>query len=473
MALDKKLLRTAEFPTIWCPGCGHGVVTQGVIRACNDMGWDKDDIFAVSGIGCSARTTAYMDFNSVQTTHGRALAFATGMKAAHPEKHVFLLLGDGDCMSIGGNHFMHSCKRNIDLTVVVLNNFIYGMTGGQVSPTTPHNAISTTTAYGNIDEPVDICKIAIAAGATFVARTTAYHAAQIPDLVKRGFKNHGFSVIEVLDPCPTGFGGRNGFKAVTQMYDKLRDNSITIEQASKLSEEELEGKYVIGVFKDSTREEYLDKYKRMVEGIKNSTAPKDLSANSNYKAEPLKAPRYECRLSGSGGQGLLMSGIIFCETMIRQGKNAVHAQSYGVEARGGKSRSDVIVSDGEINFPEVASADLLLAMTQDSYEEYRGGVKDGGMIVTDSTFVKAEKIPGRRCYEYPITNYAKDTLGEIRSANILALGIITGLNKFICKDAMMDTVLGRLPKKVHELNIKAFEEGYEVGRKMLESKEAE
>ena len=467
MPLDAKLLRTAEFPTIWCPGCGHGIVTQAAIRACNEMGWEKDEVYAVSGIGCSARTPAYMDFNSIQTTHGRAIAFATGMKIFRPEKHVFLMLGDGDCASIGGNHFLHACKRNIDLTVVVLNNYIYGMTGGQVSPTTPKGGRSTTTVYGNIEEPLDVCKLALAAGASYVARSTAYHATQIPALIKKGFENKGMSVIEVISPCPTGFGGRNNYRHVTQMYEELRDNAVPVAKAEEMTEEELAGKIVTGVFRSVTREEYVEKYYKMLGSITQEDELTDLTADS-YEADPMNSPRYECRLSGSGGQGLVVAGIILSEAMIRQGKRAVHTQSYGVEARGGASRSEVVVSDRDINFPEVTEPDMLLAMTQDSYNKFAKDVKKGGVILSDSTFVKSKPMDDVRWFEYPITTYAKETLGETRAANIVALGLLTGLNGFISKQAVMDAILARLPQKLHALNIRAFEDGYAQGKAMLE-----
>jgi 2-oxoglutarate ferredoxin oxidoreductase subunit beta len=469
MAFDNSLLRTSEFPTIWCPGCGHGIVAQAAIRACGDMGWDRDEVYAVSGIGCSARTPAYMDFNSVQTTHGRAIAFATGMKMFRPEKHVFLMLGDGDCCSIGGNHFIHACKRNIDLTVIVLNNMIYGMTGGQVSPTTPHDSRTTTTAYGNIDEPLDICKLAMAAGASFVARTTAYHAQQIPGLIKEGFANKGFSVIEILCPCPTGYGARNGFKVVGEMYDRLKSMSIPIEKAKTMSPEEMKGKVVIGTFKNEPREEYIEKYFTMIKGISSVETLNDLTSRP-YSTSGKMLGRREFRLSGTGGQGLLLSGIILSEAMIRQGKNAVHTQSYGVEARGGASRSEVVISDDDISFPEVSCPDVLLAMSQASYDKFGASVKVGGAILTDSTFVKAKALNDAKCYEYPITEYAKDTLGEIRAANIVALGLLAGLNDFISKDAMMDSILARLPAKAHELNQKAFNHGYEQGLAMITAK---
>lgn len=466
MALDKKLLRTAEFPTIWCPGCGHGIVAQAAIRACNDMGWEKDDVYAVSGIGCSARTPAYMDFNSIQTTHGRAIAFATGMKMVHPEKKVFLMLGDGDCASIGGNHFIHACKRNIDLTVIVLNNNIYGMTGGQLSPTTPHGKITTTTIYGNIDEPLDICKLAIAAGATFVARTTAYHAQQIPGLIKQGFKNKGMSVIEVIDSCPTNYGGRNGFKNVIEMYDNLKDIAVPIEKSKNMTEDEMKDKVSIGVLHSGIREEFIDKYESMVSKLTNSGDLEDLSGKT-YQFDPIPSKRYECRLSGAGGQGLLMSGIILTETMIRQGKYAVQTQSYGVEARGGASRSEIVISDSDISFPDVSDPDFLLCMSQDSYSKFAKTMKIGGIIVSDKTYVKDEKIEGVTCYEYPITETAKEIFGEIKTANVIALGIVTGLCKFINKEAMLESILNRLPAKVHKLNKEAFDYGYIQGEEFI------
>lgn len=463
-------LRTAEFPSIWCPGCGHGITTQAAIRAIEQLKWDKDEVYAVSGIGCSARTPAYMDFNSVQTTHGRALAFATGMKMFRPEKKVILFLGDGDSSSIGGNHLLHAARRNIDVTVIVMNNNIYGMTGGQCSPTTPQGSRTTTTSYGNIDRELNICEVAMAAGATFVARSTAYHAAQLPALIKQGIANKGFSLIEVLNPCPTGYGARNGFKTVADMYDALRDMSVPLGKAVKMSKEELKGKIVIGIFKNEPEEEYVERYEAMVRQIKQSGESPELKG---IQLEPVSAmpagksiERYECCLSGSGGQGLILAGIILSEAMIRQNKHAVHSQSYGPEARGGASRSDVIISDSSINYPEVIAPDLLLAMTQDSFDKYASNVKKGGIILCDSTYVKPSSISGVHCLDYPISSYAKDSLGQIRTANIIALGIITGLIDFASREAVEHSVMDRFSGKAGELNKKAFNIGYEEGVRM-------
>lgn len=166
-------LRLEHFPHIWCAGCGHGIVLKALLRAINKLNIPKDKVALVSGIGCSSRTPGYVDFNTLHTTHGRALAFATGIKMSNPDLVVIAVMGDGDCAAIGGNHFIHAARRNIDITVVVENNFIYGMTGGQVSPTTPYGVPATTAPYGALERPFDIINLAEGAGAIFGARATA------------------------------------------------------------------------------------------------------------------------------------------------------------------------------------------------------------------------------------------------------------------------------------------------------------
>jgi len=469
LSINKSYLRTSEFPSIWCPGCGHGIITQAAIRAIEQLGWDKDEVYAVSGIGCSARTPAYMDFNAVQTTHGRAITFATGMKMFRPEKKVILFLGDGDCASIGGNHLLHAARRNIDLTVIVMNNYIYGMTGGQCSPTTPHESRTSTTVFGNIDRELDICAVAIAAGATFVARSTAYHAAQLPRLINQGIANKGFSLIEVISPCPTGFGANNGYKAPADMYDMLRDVSISVDKAQSMSKAELKGKIVTGILMNEPDEEYIDKYDAMVAKIlKNgNNSEMQVIEVGPETGKNIPIDRYEFCLSGFGGQGLILAGIILSEAMIRQNKNAVHNQSYGPQARGGASRSDVIISDREINYPEVTHPDFLLAMTQDSFNKFSCSVKKGGIILCDSTYVKPDPIEGVQCFEYPITGCAKETFGEVKTANIIALGIMTGLLDFVSQEAVEHAVMSRIPAKLKELNQRAFNLGCVQGRQLV------
>jgi 2-oxoglutarate ferredoxin oxidoreductase subunit beta len=461
-------LREIEFPTIWCPGCGHGIVTKAAIRAIAKLGLDKNDVLAVSGIGCSARAPAYCDFNSVQTTHGRAIAFATGMKMHRPDLHALLFLGDGDCAAIGGNHFLHAAKRNIDLTVIVMNNNIYGMTGGQGSPTTPFMSNTTTTPFGNVEPELKLCEVAMAAGATFVARTTAYHVNQIAAFIERGLKNKGFSLIEVIDPCPTGFGRRNKFKTPVAMYEWLRDAAVSVEKAKNMSEEELEGRIITGVFKDITRPEYISEYEKMSERAQKQIKPADdyLEVIPDEIREALE--RYEIRLTGSGGQGLVLAGIMLAEATIKQGRNAVHSQSYGPEARGGASRSEVVLSDGDINFPEVIAPDVLLAMTQQAADKFSPGVKPEGIILLDSTFVaQAPEVDATKVFCYPITGFARERLGNPLVGNVLALGILARLTGKMSLAALESTVRARVPAGVVDLNVKALQEGYAIGEQLI------
>src|SRR5210317_692885 len=190
--VHKYLRHDKKFPHVWCPGCGNGIVLGAMIRAIDRLAYRKDDIVMVSGIGCSGRLPVYVDFNTLHTTHGRALTFATGVKLAKPELKVIVVMGDGDATAIGGNHFIHAARRNIDLTAIIINNAIYGMTGGQCSPATPIGARATTAPYTNIEPAFDIAGLAVTAGAAFVARGTAYHAQKLHSLIAQAVKKPGF-----------------------------------------------------------------------------------------------------------------------------------------------------------------------------------------------------------------------------------------------------------------------------------------
>ena len=268
------MMRTERLPHIWCPGCGDGIIVKSLLRAIKKMGLDRDQVVNVSGIGCSSRTPGYLDFNTLHTAHGRALAFATGVKAYKPELKVFAVSGDGDAVAIGGNHFIHACRRNIDITLVVYNNLIYGMTGGQNSPTTPQGSRSTTMVYGNIEPPFDICQLAIGAGATFVARTTVAAPVQIERLFQQGMEHKGFSVIEVIVNCPTAYGRRNKLRNAADNIKMYKDQSVRVEQAKKMTPEELQGKIITGVLHhDTTRGEYTDMYAALVSRVQNPAKP--------------------------------------------------------------------------------------------------------------------------------------------------------------------------------------------------------
>ncbi len=261
----KKYMRVAKFPHIWCPGCGHGIVTSALMRAIHHAGLDQNKTVIVSGIGCSSRASGYMDFDTIHTTHGRALAFATGIKMANPELKVIVMTGDGDASAIGGNHLIHAARRNIGITCICLNNNIYGMTSGQYSPTTPACALATTAPFGNIDPSFDLCKLVQGAGASFVARGTAYHARVLEKLMVKAIQNDGFSFVEAIDQCPTYFGRKNKMGDPYGMMKLQQENSVPVSKAATMTEEELAGKYVVGELYNKPRLEYTKAYQQVID----------------------------------------------------------------------------------------------------------------------------------------------------------------------------------------------------------------
>ncbi|MBI5598633.1 MAG: 2-oxoacid:ferredoxin oxidoreductase subunit beta [Deltaproteobacteria bacterium] len=261
-----KYIRKNKLPHIWCPGCGHGIVLKSLLRAIDKSGLTKDQICMVSGIGCSSRTPGYVDFNTMHTLHGRALSYATGVKLAKPELKIIVTTGDGDALAIGGNHFIHTCRRNIDMTILVYSNAIYGMTGGQFSPTTPQGSMSTTSRYGNIEPSFDCCELAKAAGATFVARGTAYHTQELERTLIEAVRHKGTAVVEILDSCPIYFGRQNKYKSASQMMEQIeKDGTIPAAQAEKLPPEEVKGKLLRGILHRVERPEYCEQYLKLVE----------------------------------------------------------------------------------------------------------------------------------------------------------------------------------------------------------------
>ena len=244
-----KYLRPGAEMTTSCPGCGDGMIAHSLLRGIDDLGMDMDDFVFVCGIGCAGWIPSpYFDVDTLHTTHGRPIAFATGVKLARPDLNVVVVSGDGDLSAIGGNHLIHAARRNIGLTVVCANNGIYGMTGGQVAPTTPSGMRTTTTPYGNPERPFDLCKLVAAAGATYVARWTTAHPRFITRSFIRGLKHDGFAFIEVISQCPVQFGKLSGTGGAVDMLEDFRERSIPLRQASRLSEEELSGRLVVGEF---------------------------------------------------------------------------------------------------------------------------------------------------------------------------------------------------------------------------------
>jgi 2-oxoglutarate ferredoxin oxidoreductase subunit beta len=250
-------------PHLWCPGCGVGQVWHFTTKAIEELGLDEDRVLWVGGSGCTGRMCTYWHKDFFHTLHGRALSFATGVKLARPEMTVLVHSGDGECVAIGGNHLIHAARRNVDITLIAINNFNYGMTGGQFSPTTPSSVYTSTTPYGNQEAPFDLSTLMKEAGATYIARWTTVHARQVINAIKKGIQNKGFSFIEVLAQCPTQYGRRNKLGDAVQMMEWLKANSIPKEKAEKMPPEELKRKFIIGELFADTRPEFSD-YMRAV-----------------------------------------------------------------------------------------------------------------------------------------------------------------------------------------------------------------
>ena len=265
---------TKKFPNVWCSGCGIGIVMGALIRAIDRIGLEKDDVALVSGIGCTGRMPVYMDFNTIHTTHGRALAFATGLKIAKPAMKVITIMGDGDAVAIGGNHFIHAARRNIGITAIVVNNAIYGMTGGQYSPTTPVNGRASTAPYGNIEPPMPICELAIAAGATYVARSTVYHAVELDRYIEQAIRKNGFSLVEAVSYCHTTYGRMNKLGSPVDMMRQLKEGSITLNVADKLTPEERQAKIVRGVLHEVEKPEYTQLYEQLIQQVQQANQVK-------------------------------------------------------------------------------------------------------------------------------------------------------------------------------------------------------
>jgi 2-oxoglutarate ferredoxin oxidoreductase subunit beta len=253
------LLRTERMPHIWCPGCGIGTTVNCFARALETSGINLTKTAVVSGIGCTGRVAGYLNLDSFHTTHGRAIPFATGLKLANPELKVVVYSGDGDLTAIGGNHFIHAIRRNIDMTVILINNFIYGMTGGQVAPTTPISATASTAPHGNFEPTFNLPYLAESCGAVYVARWTAYHVRHLAKSIKEALLKKGFSFIEVLAPCPTLFSRRNKLGDGLSQMIYFKENSVIQHGANTKSIPlEYQGKIIVGKFIDIEKPTYLD-----------------------------------------------------------------------------------------------------------------------------------------------------------------------------------------------------------------------
>ncbi len=277
-------VRKRFLPHLWCPGCGHGTVLNALLRSVDELKIPKEDLVMVTGIGCSARMAGYVDFHTMHTLHGRALAFATGIKMSRPGLTLLVPMGDGDALAIGGNHFLHAARRNIDITAIIMNNRIYGMTGGQFSPLSGPGTAATTAPWKSIDPAFDIMELAKAAGASYAARTTTFHVHELQKLLSAAIAHKGFSVVEVFSQCPTYYGRKNELGDAPQMLEQFRDTTARIGSKNLADNPQLIPR---GVFVDKEAPEYGEAYKAMCE----KAAAESEAANQVKHRYAKEAPR--------------------------------------------------------------------------------------------------------------------------------------------------------------------------------------
>ena len=498
-----ELLRTERLPHIWCPGCGLGTALSCFTSALMRSGLDMDKVAIVSGIGCTGRVAGYLRLDGFHTTHGRALPFATGLKLANDGLKVIVFSGDGDLIAIGGNHFIHAARRNMDITVICANNFIYGMTGGQVGPTTPTEARASTSPWGNLEHPFNVPHLASAAGATYIARWTVLHARRLEKSIHRALLKPGFTVVEVISPCPTAFGRANRKDYGRDMMAFYHENAV-IRHGARPEDVDigLGGEIVCGefvsierpTFQDRLhalhRERALSEYKPWAEldledrldpeGAIRYKTPLELDAKED-EVEPVapgeregREMPVEVRLGGFGGQGIILSGKIMGRAQaIYEGRQVSLTRSYGPEARGGACSSALIISDVPILYPHVTRPSLMVAMSQAAYTKYHGELAEDGLLLVDAELVDLDPEADQDVIRVPATHIASEDLGLRIVANIVMLGAVAALSDVTSKEAMRQAVLDSVPEGTEELNEKAFQRGYEVGMELLEQRDAE
>jgi 2-oxoglutarate ferredoxin oxidoreductase subunit beta len=481
------LLRGERLPHIWCQGCGLGTALTSFVSALQwlekNQGWDLDKVAIVSGIGCTGRIAGYVRLDSFHTTHGRAIPFASGLKLANPDLKVIVVSGDGDIAGIGGNHLIHAARRNLDITVICVNNFNYGMTGGQVGPTTPHEARAVTTQYGNFEYPFNLPYLAAASGASFVSRWTVLHARQLEWTLRKALDYPGFSFVEIIAPCSTAYArwnpegrgldpeklNRRGLETM-KYYQKVgrtahdthpKDAGIKVNEKGEITEI-VEGDFLVEA--NPSLKEALDK--RSTQAGKAWQAEREtLDNRPQLPVRKEYLPRTEVQLGGFGGQGIISAGrIIGLAAAIYDGLEACFTQSYGPEARGGAAGSQVILASDPIHHPHLIQPTSMIIMSQGAYAKYIPTLAADGLLIIDDSLVNLPPDHRKdvKTFGIPATQIAEEA-GNNRAANTVMLGFWAAVTGLVSREAMRQAIAESVPAKAIELNTKIFGIGYEKG----------
>jgi 2-oxoglutarate ferredoxin oxidoreductase subunit beta len=487
------LLRGDRLPHIWCQGCGIGTAVSCFISALMRSGLDMDKVAIVSGIGCTGRVAGYIRLDSFHTTHGRAIPFATGLKLANPELTVVVFSGDGDLIAIGGNHFIHAARRNMDINVICVNNFNYGMTGGQMGPTTPTEARTSTSRRGNLEHPFNVPYLAAAAGATYVARWTVLHARRLERSIHTALLKPGFTVVEAISPCPTLYGRWNRRRYGTDMFEYYHRNAVIRHDAQPWEVDiGLAGEIICGEFVDIERPTFQGMYERLHPDVRPSEdlellgrpptvletgfEPEPVSAASLAKvaraevrpvvtAGAAESEQNEIQLCGFGGQGIVLAGLIAGKAAaLFDHQEATFTQSYGPESRGGACSAAIVTSGAPILYPYVTRPNVMAAMYQEAYTTYHGQLAEGGLLLIDEDLVQPDPDAGQRVVPIPATRIARQDLGRVQVANVVMLGAMAALSDAISTESLRQSVLSSVPRGTEELNGDAFDRGYSYAK---------
>lgn len=447
--------------THYCPGCGHGNIHKMIAEAIDDLGAQDRTVF-VSPVGCSVFAYYYFDVGNIQAAHGRAPAVATAVKRALPDSLVISYQGDGDLAAIGGNEILHAANRGEDFTVIFVNNAIYGMTGGQMAPTSLLGMKTTTSPTGRIAGndgfPVRVSELLSSLeGPTYIERVALYDnksRAKARKAIRKALQNQiegrGFSLVEVLSPCPTGWG-------------------VTPVESLKWVEENLLPNFPLGVFKDKSAEREHRTHRRDTVTKEELKSVLGLDRTNGSKSSMVNATfgdiDHRLKIAGFGGQGLLFLGRLLAEAGMRQNLHVSWLPSYGPEMRGGTANCHVNISTATVSSPLVSAPTVLIAMNKPSLDKFEDEVRTGGLILYDSSLI--DYPPARGDVEVlalPATEIA-DKLGSGKSANMVVLGALIGKTNLLEKDAVVDVVRA-ITKKADllDLNIQAIEAGFAFAR---------
>ena len=454
------VLRKEMMPNIWCSSCRIGRIKNTYIESIQQLGYDADKCVVVSGIGCSSRVAGYLNLDTIHATHGRAIPTALGVKLANPDLKVCVMGGDGDILGIGGNHFLALGRHGLDVNVFCMNNFGYSMTGFQHGPTTPLGARTITTSAGNPYAPVNPVAVALAAGYTFVARSTSGHPYHLIDCMMSAMKNRGPSFVEILVPCIL-YERRNKIKSLEALYlDKAKIKETMSEK--DIEQSDFTKEISLGIFRDAPVRE-----RPQLSLVK--SGKKAVAAELDVKFESRKSgiKHLQIRMEGTGGQGIVQGGKILIQAAMNMDPRlqSTLTKRYGPEMKGGSCITDVVLSGKPVDYPFVEMPDLLLMMS-DLVAKERGGevlVSEKGTIVVDEFMVHAdflENLPKTvKIYKIPATQIARENFKVVVANNVL-MGFVCKTTSIIDKDCFRAAILKSAPPGTEEMNLAAFESGY-------------